>query len=208
MSSERRSNLRGARATLVLGVALLACGLLQSNARGAGGGGKANLTVEEALALVFGDAQVEHGTVYLTDEQRARAEELSGSELASAIAHPYFARKDGHVIGTAWIDTHRVRTLRESVMVVVAPDQRVSRVELLAFGEPEEYAPRARWYAQFTGRKLDDELSTKRAIQGVTGATLTARATTAAVRRALALQRVIDGTPPEPPSGGGGEITP
>jgi hypothetical protein len=201
MSSERRSFGRGAQASLALGLALLTLGLLQAPARGAGDGGKASLTVEEALALVFGDAQIEHGKVYLTDEQRKRTEELAGSELASAIAHPYVARMDGRVIGTAWIDTHRVRTLRESVMVVVAPDQRVSRVELLAFGEPEEYAPRARWYAQFTGRKLDEELSTKRAIQGVSGATLTARATTAAVRRALALQRVIDGPPPEPPSG-------
>ena len=208
MSSERRSIGRGARAALAVGVALLACGLLQPSARGAGGGGKESLTVEEALALVFGDAQVEHGTVYLTDEQRAKAEELSGSELASGIAHPYIARKDGHVIGTAWIDTHRVRTLRESVMIVVAPDQRVARVELLALGEPEEYAPRPRWYAQFTGRKLDEELSTKRGIQGVTGATLTARATTAAVRRALALQRVIDGPAPEPPPRSGGESTP
>jgi hypothetical protein len=203
MSSER-----AARALVALGVALLAWGLLQPSARGAGGGGRVDLTVDEALALVFGDAEIERGTVYLTEEQRKQAEELAGCELASGIARPYTARKDGKLLGTAWIDTHRVRTLRQSLLVVVGPDQRVARVELLAFAEPEEYAPRARWYAQFSGRKLDDELSTRRAIRGVSGATLTARATTSAVRRALALQRVVDGPAPEPGAPGGGPRTP
>jgi hypothetical protein len=193
---------RSARTWRAVAVALLAFALGQHSAGGAPAA-KANLTLEEALALAFGEAQVERGTLYLTDEQRARAEELAGSELGTGIVHPYTARKDGKVIGTAWIDTHRVRMLRQSLLVVVGPDQRVARVELLAFGEPEEYAPRGRWYAQFTGRKLDEELSTRRAIRGVTGATLTARATTAAVRRSLALQRVLDGEAPEPkPSGG------
>ena len=194
MSSEQR-----ARARRALAIALLAASLLQPSARGAEGGGQVRLTVEEALALAFGDAEIERGTVYLTDEQRAKAEELAGCDLASAIVHPYVARKEGRVIGTAWIDTHRVRTLRQSLLVVVGPDQRVARVELLAFAEPAEYAPRARWYGQFSGRKLDDELSTRRAIRGVSGATLTARATTSAVRRSLALQRVVDGPAPEPP---------
>jgi len=162
--------------------------------------GKVYLTLEEALALAFGEeAGIARGTVYLTEEQREQAEELAGEELASAIAHPYTARDaDGELIGTAWIDSHRVRTLRETVMVVVTPDQRVRRVELLAFGEPEDYVPRASWYGQFVGRRLDDELDLKRGIRGVTGATLTARATTSAVRRALAVHRVLNGDPPEP----------
>jgi hypothetical protein len=102
-------------------------------------------------------------------------------------------------VGTAYVDTHRVHTLRESVLVVVDPAGRIGRVEVLAFGEPEDYLPRGRWYDQFLGRPLDDELSLKRAIRGITGATLTAHATTDAVRRALALHRVLADAPePEP----------
>jgi hypothetical protein len=162
--------------------------------------GRVYLTLEEALALAFGEeAEIERGTVYLTEEQREQAEELAGEELPSGIAHPYTARDaKGDLIGTAWIDSHRVRTLRETVMVVVAPDQRVKRVELLAFAEPEDYVPRASWYGQFVGRRLDDELDLRRGIRGVTGATLTARATTSCVRRALAVHRVLNGEPPEP----------
>ena len=46
--------------------------------------------------------------------------------------------------------------------------------------------------AALEGRKLDDDLALKRGIRSVTGATLTARATTEAVRRILALHRVVE----------------
>jgi Na+-translocating ferredoxin:NAD+ oxidoreductase RnfG subunit len=51
--------------------------------------------------------------------------------------------------------------------------------------------PREGWYGQYEGRLLDDDLALKRGIRPVTGATLTARATTEAVRRVLALHQVI-----------------
>ena len=158
-----------------------------------------HLTLEEARALCFPDAEIVRGTEYLTEAQVERAKELSREPLESAIAHPYRAWRDGELVGTAWVDVHRVRSLRETILIAVGPDQRVQRVELLAFGEPEDYVPRGSWYGQFVGRRLDDELDLRRGIRGITGATLTAHATTSAVRRVLAVQRVIDGEPPPDP---------
>ncbi len=155
-------------------------------------------TLDEALKLCFGDAQIERATLYLTEEQVEQAAKLAGEPVASAIVHPYVARRDGELVGTAWVDSHRVRTLRETILVVVDSQQRVRRVELLAFGEPPEYIPRGAWYGQFNGRRLDDEMRLQRGIRGVTGATLTARATTAAVRRMLALHRALYGAAPAP----------
>ena len=51
--------------------------------------------------------------------------------------------------------------------------------------------PRKGWYEQYEGQELDDDLALKRDIRPVTGATLTARATTEAVRRVLALHAVV-----------------
>lgn len=152
---------------------------------------KVFLTVDEALALAFPDCEVERRNVFLSDEQVARARELAGVEIEGALVHPYAARCDGEDAGTAYFDTHRVRTLPETLMVVVDPEGRVRRLEILAFREPEEYIPRGIWYRQFDDQALDDELDLKREIRGVAGATLTARATTDAVRRVLALDRVI-----------------
>jgi len=164
------------------------------------------LQLDEALALAFPECEIEHRTEYLTPAQVERAGQLAGSELDSAIAHPFVATRDGVLVGSAYVDTHRVRTLRESVLVVVDPAQRVQRIEVLSFAEPEDYLPRGAWYAQFLGRRLDDELNLKRGIRGITGATLTARATTSAVRRVLAVHQVLNGPPPETPKGAAGEL--
>lgn len=149
------------------------------------------LTVDEALELAFPGCRVERKTVYLTDEQVARARELAGGGVESALVHPYVARCEAGGEGVAYFDSHRVRTLPETLMVVVGPGGEVARVEVLAFKEPPDYIPREAWYQQFEGRELDPELALKRGIRGVTGATLTARATTEAVRRVLALHRVV-----------------
>jgi hypothetical protein len=88
----------------------------------------------------------------------------------------------------------------ETILVVVDPAGALARVEVLSFSEPEEYLPRPRWYAQFPGKPLDAELSVKRGVRPVVGATLTARATTAAARRVLALHRVLHPVPARTPA--------
>lgn len=160
-----------------------------------GGSGAASskvfLSVDEALRLAFPSTKVERRNAYLTPEQVRRAAELSGEEVKSALVTRYEARRDGQLLGTAYFDTHRVRTLPETLMIVVDPQGRVERIEVISFREPEEYLPRGRWYEQFRGKALGPALQLKRDLRPVTGATLTARATTDAVRRVLALHRVL-----------------
>ena len=76
-------------------------------------------------------------------------------------------------------------------MVVVSPEARVERVDVLKFLEPPEYRAPDGWIDQLEGRPLDDELSLRGAVRNLTGATLTARALTRAARRVLALHGVI-----------------
>lgn len=182
MSSSR---LRLFAAALSLGLALLGGAAARPAAA------KVFLSVEEALRLAFPGCEVARRTAYLTPEQLRRARELAGAEVPSALVTSYAATRGGQPAGTAYFDTHRVRTLPETLMVVVDPQGKVARVEVISFREPEEYLPRGAWYEQFQGEALDRDLQLKRDIHPVTGATLTARATTNAVRRVLALHRVI-----------------
>ena len=152
---------------------------------------KVFLTVDEALRLAFPDTKVERRTSYLTERQRERANELAGIPVPSRLVHAYVATVEGKAAGTAYFDTHRVRTLPETVMVVLDPSGKVRRVEVLSFNEPQDYLPGGAWYGQFAGRGLDERLALKRDIRPLTGATLTARATTSAVRRVLAVHRVL-----------------
>jgi hypothetical protein len=152
---------------------------------------KVFVTVDEALKLAFPGCEITRKTAFLTPEQVKRARDLAGAEVPSALVNYYEALKGGQPAGTAWFDTHRVRTLPETLMVAVDPQGRVGRIEVVSFREPEEYLPRGVWYEQFRGRSLDPDLQLKRGIHPVTGATLTARATTDAVRRVLALRQVV-----------------
>lgn len=150
------------------------------------------LTVEEALELVFEDCVIERSTEFFDDERKERVAKLAKVDFERGLVYPYRATRDGELVGTAYIDKHRVRSLYESVLFVVGPDASIARLELLAFGEPPEYVPNDAWYAQLLGRQLDGELFLGKAIRNVTGATLTARATVDAARRVLAAHRVIE----------------
>ncbi|QDU84168.1 Electron transport complex subunit RsxG [Planctomycetes bacterium Pla163] len=169
------------------------------------------LSVAEALELAFGSSEVTKETRYLDENQRARAEELAGEELASAVARPYVARDaDGALVGVAWFDTHQVRTKRETLMTAVDARGRVLRVEVLAFAEPSRYLPKATFYEQFQGEELDDELVLDGDVRNVAGATMTSRATVEAARRALALHAVLfppaaDGEEGDGEDGDGGD---
>lgn len=154
---------------------------------------KVFLSVEEALRLAFPDCQVAQRTAFLNPEQRKQAAALAGAEIPSALINRSVATCAGRPGGTAYFDTHRVRTLPETLLVVVDPAGKVARIEVISFREPEDYLPRGPWYAQFLGKGLDANLDLKRSIRPVTGATLTANATLAAVRRILAVHQVLSG---------------
>ena len=149
------------------------------------------LTVGEALEMAFPECEIVRQTIYLTEKQQTDAAGLARTELNSAIIYPYVAVKEGRIAGVAYFDRHIVRTLDETIMVAIDPDDRVSRVELLVFNEPPEYIPPDAWYRLFPGQQLDDRLAVNRGIRGILGATLTTRSTTDAVRRMLAIHHVI-----------------
>jgi len=104
----------------------------------------------------------------------------------------YVATEGGDLVGSAYIDTHVVRTKNESLLISLDREGQVKRIEVTAFLEPPDYmVPRA-WLAQFEGQTLNEELNLNRRIRPIAGATLTARATTEAVRRVLAIDRVLN----------------
>ena len=148
---------------------------------------------QEALNAVFAGAAVRGDRVYLTAEQAGRVAELAGEDLRTRIFARYVARRDGVVVGRAYVDTHVVRTKRESLLISVEADGTVRRIDVTAFLEPPEYVAPDRWKRQYYQRPLGDDLAIHRAIRPIAGATLTTHAVNAAVRRVLALDQVLEG---------------
>jgi hypothetical protein len=146
---------------------------------------------ESALRLAFGEVDsVITRSIVLDDHETARIEQLARTNLPSRLVNAYVGYRGGAVVATAFIETHRVRSLPETLLVVVGPDGRNRGVHLLAFHEPPEYQPTVAWLGQFTDRPLTDELALRRGVAGIAGSTLTAVAVTACVRRVMAIHEV------------------
>ncbi|MGH0032207.1 MAG: FMN-binding protein [Myxococcota bacterium] len=183
MSSSRRAGLIPTLA-LVLGLALPAVPLPA--------GAKVFYSRNEAVQLAFPEAdRIEDETVLLGDEQVDRIQSLAKSELESRLVRVYRGFRGGELLGYAIIDVHNVRTLPEAFLVVLSPQGQVRNLRVLAFHEPLEYKPSDRWYDQFENASSRRTLRLGRDVHGIVGATLSARATTRGVRRALALYEVV-----------------
>ncbi len=164
--------------------------LLLADMAAAAQGGR--VTREEALAAVFPGAVVEAERVFLTEQQMAQIAEIAGVEIESGLVARYVATLGDTVMGRAYVDTHVVRTKRESLLISLEADGSVRRVDVTAFLEPPDYLAPVRWLRQYSQRQLDDDLALQRAIRPIAGATLTANAATAAVRRVLAIDQVLE----------------
>lgn len=177
---------------------------------GAPGAGEARvyLSKSEALELAFPDAERVESETFILDEDQARAvESRARAPLRDRVVTVHRGVADGEVTAWALIDVHTVRTLPEAFLIVISPGGEVRSLRLLAFYEPPEYAPPQRWLSQFEDEALSDELRLARRIHGIAGSTLSSRAVTSAVRRALALWQVLvaGGAGGEPSAGSGAD---
>lgn len=147
---------------------------------------------QEALEIAFPEADdVETKSFFLTQEQIGLVQNLAKAPLDAKVVAFYIGRKGETVLGYAFIETHIVRTLPETFLIVVSPAGTIQRVLTLAFYEPLEYLPSERWIGQFDGQVLTPQLQLQRDIHGITGSTLTARAVTRGIRKVLALFQVL-----------------
>lgn len=185
------SNVRPTAGAVVLAAVATGAGVLDAQV--------GRLTQDEALRLAFPPpARVERQTAFLGDAQLAAARERAGPDvpIEQRVVTYYTATLEGRSLGAAYFDAHRVRSLAEVLMVLVSPDGRVLRVEILRFDEPPEYRAPAGWLRQFEDDSLGDRLSLKGDIATMAGATLTSHAVVRAVRRVLALHAAIAGGTP------------
>ena len=194
MRSETSHNLRRRRPRPAAWVLAAALGLASATPQATD-----LATRDEALRSVYPNAQFKSERVFLTAAQLERARAESGQEIASPLIARYLVRRDGRPAGRAYVDTHVVRTKKESLLICLDQAGLVKRIEVTAFLEPPEYRASAPFYAQYAGRTLSQDLQLNRAIRPIAGATLTVRSANEAVRRVLAIDRVLA----SPGAGGG-----
>ena len=148
---------------------------------------------DEAVRQLLAGTVYERETCLLTEKEQEACAEAAGQKNIVGLVSRYVVRNDDGIVGYAYLDKHRVRTLPQILMVAVDPDGVLLGIKVLDFHEPAEYMARDGWFGQFKGKTVADEVRLKKNIDGITGATLTSRAVTQCVRRVLAVHQALEG---------------
>lgn len=158
------------------------------------------LTVEEAPKAVFPEADTfERREIPSTPELRNKAQQLIGRAKPS-IWEPFYitfiAKQKGETIGYAIICEEIGKYRPITFIVGVTPDGSVKDVAIMMYRESHGSEVRYRGFLrQFRNKSLKDPIRQYKDIKNISGATLSVRALSVGVRKALAIIQVVYLTP-------------
>lgn len=133
----------------------------------------------------------------LTEAQKKEAEKRLDAKIGKSDWNFYLGKTDGLVDGYAVIDHEIGRMEPITFMTVILPDGKVKSVEILVYRESQGSEVRERRFLdQFPRKGLDQPIRVGQDIRNISGATLSARAVSHGVRRALAVWTSLYGGPP------------
>jgi len=148
-------------------------------------------TKQAIFETVFSaDTEIERNTIFLTEAQVQQIEKLAKSKVESKMVNYYIGKSNSELQGYVFFDTHIIRTMPETFVVVINPDGDIDLVEILAFYEPKDYLPPKKWLKLFNGKSLSDDMRIKREIPNISGATISTNTITSGIRRILATFQV------------------
>jgi len=146
------------------------------------------LTRDEAIAQVYGaNAKATTRTAYLTDEQVAAVKQAARAPFDARRVTYYEISRADTALGLAFVDQNVVRTQTETLLIALDPAGAIRAIEVLAWNEPDDYRPPARWLDRARAKSDATTLEPGKAMPHLAGATLSGRAVSACARRALAL---------------------
>jgi len=148
-------------------------------------------TLDGALAQAFPGARIERRTLALSPADVQAVEARARARCPARLVTAYVAWRGDTLAGAGYTDRRVVRTREALLFVAVARDTTIARIEVLAFFEPPDYRPPARWLALFAHRRQDPRLRPGDAIPGIAGASLTSRAVAESARLALAWHELL-----------------
>ena len=148
----------------------------------------------DAVKEEFPEAtEVEIKNVILRPEQVVEIEKISRLKVKDRLTSFYLGKRGSEILGFAVFDTHIVRTKPETFLLLFDKEGKVKNVRTIAFYEPLEYLPPQKWLNLMKGKGSKDSLRLKVVLPNITGATMSAQAAIEAVRRNLAIYRVVFG---------------
>ena len=147
------------------------------------------LTEENALKILFPKAQkIQAEELRLTPDQKLRIQDRIGWKFPEESFRAFKAETDGKVDGYAVIQETIGKHRPITYIVGITPQGKVFDVEIMVYRESKgSEVRRKRFNAQYEGKTAQDPISINKDIINITGATMSVRSVSAAVKRALVL---------------------
>ncbi len=140
------------------------------------------MTVEQAQAAMFPGAQLTKAFVTLTKDQAAAIEKKSGVNVRKTEVQLWKTSDGGLFIVDEVVGKHEFFT----IALGLNADSSVKQIEILDYKESYGYEVRNEgWRKQFTGKTSAAPLKLEGDIKNISGATLSCRHVTDAVKRLL-----------------------
>ena len=115
-------------------------------------------TADAVMAEMCPGAKLETRLLTLTVPEQQSLSKFAQVRCDSRLLEVRLAWRNDSLVAAGFVDQRTVRTMPGVFLTVVAPDTSVSRIEVLAFHEPPDYRPPARWLGLFRGHRLDPAL--------------------------------------------------
>jgi Na+-translocating ferredoxin:NAD+ oxidoreductase RnfG subunit len=145
--------------------------------------GTTYMTIEQAQAAMFPGARLTRAFVTLTKEQASAIEKRTGVNVRKPEVQVWKAADGGYFIVDEAIGKHEYFT----IALGLNADSSVKQIEILDYKESYGYEVRNEaWRKQFTGKTSMASLKLGDDIRNISGATLSCRHVTEAVKRLLA----------------------
>ncbi len=148
-----------------------------------------HLTQEDALKKLFPKAdKTEALSFTLTPEQAARIEARVGHPLLQRRYEVFAATKAGVLLGYAMVDEEIGKYRPITSMIAIGPQGKVLGVAIMVYRESRGgEVSHARFLQQYKGKTSSDPIRVRKDIISISGATLSVRAVSTQVRKALAI---------------------
>jgi Na+-translocating ferredoxin:NAD+ oxidoreductase RnfG subunit len=148
------------------------------------------LTKKQALKIAFpGADEIIKEKIWLTDEQKAAIESVYGEPIEENRIIYYVGMKGNKPMGYMVVDHQIGKDYPITFMVVLNVDGTVREVEIMVYREPRGWEVRNKSFlSQFFGLSAESDF---RDIHSITGATLSVRAITRGVTRAVKIYQAL-----------------
>ncbi len=151
---------------------------------------KKSVDIESVIRAVYPDAaKIEKKSSLISNSELKKIEHLAQTKLKSKLIRYYVIHRSNGKREFAIVSIQKMRTKKAAILYMIENGV-IRHVEILAFGEPQEFKPTKKWLEQFENKDIKSSLKVGDGIAAKSGATLSAKGVASGAKIALAIYEV------------------